>query len=96
MQPITAGEVVEAVNGELIAGDPNAKISGVSVDTRTIEQGDLFIALTGENSDGHKFLSDALSKGADGVMVSRKVEAQCLAVRVLDTLLESGDLAALD
>lgn len=94
MQPITAGEVVEAVNGELIAGDPNAKISGVSVDTRTIEQGDLFIALTGENSDGHKFLADALSKGAAGVMVSRKVEAQCLAVRVQDTLLAIGDLAA--
>lgn len=94
MQPITAKDVVKAVRGELVAGDLNTKITGVSTDTRNINPGDLFVALTGENSDGHKFLADALSKGAVGVVVSRKVESQCLTIRVADTLLALGDLAA--
>ncbi len=94
MQQITAGEIVEAVKGVLMVGDSNTPITGISTDTRTISSGDMFVALTGENSDGHKFLADALAKGAVGVMVSRKVEAQCLTVRVPDTLLALGDLAA--
>ena len=93
MQPIKASEVLQACRGELLAGDPDTKITGVSTDTRTIEPGDLFIALTGESSDGHKFLADALAKGAAGVVVSRKVEARRLAIRVDDTLLALGDLA---
>ncbi len=94
MQPITAKDVVSATQGELVAGDLDTRIAGVSTDTRTITPGSLFVALTGENSDGHKFLADALSKGAVGVVVSRKVEAKCLAIRVPDTLLALGDIAA--
>lgn len=94
MQPLKASEVVLACRGELLSGDPETKITGVSTDTRTIKPGDLFVALTGESSDGHKFLADALSKGASGVVVSRKVEARCLAIRVEDTLTALGDLAA--
>lgn len=94
MQPIKAEEVIGVCKGELLAGDPEAKITGVSTDTRTLKPGDLFFALTGESSDGHKFLADALAKGASGVVVSRKVEAHKLAIRVEDTLLALGDLAA--
>ncbi|MHB9037339.1 MAG: UDP-N-acetylmuramoyl-tripeptide--D-alanyl-D-alanine ligase [Armatimonadota bacterium] len=94
MQVIRAEEVLQAVRGELLAGDLNTKITGVSTDTRTIKPGDLFFALIGDSSEGHKFLADALSKGASGVVVSRKVEARCLAIRVEDTLSALGDLAA--
>lgn len=94
MQPITANDVVNATRGELVSGDIETKLTSVSTDTRTIAPGSLFVALTGENSDGHKFLADALGKGAAGVVVSRKVEAQCLAIRVPDTLLALGDIAA--
>ncbi len=45
-------------------------ISGVSIDTRTINKGDLFIALIGEKFDGHNFIENAISKGASGVLVS--------------------------
>ena len=85
---------MQAIRGELIAGDLDTKITGVSTDTRTLEEGDLFVALTGESSDGHKFLHEALAKGASGVVVSRKVEARRLAIRVEDTLTALGDLAA--
>ncbi len=94
MQPISVKDVVKACNGELVSGDIDTKVTGVSTDTRTLQPGDLFFALTGESSDGHKFLHDALSRGAAGVVVSRKVEAKCLAIRVQDTLLALGDLGA--
>ncbi len=93
MEPITASEVLEACDGELLSGDPNAEISGVSTDTRTLEPGDLFFALTGQVSDGHKFLADAFARGASGVVVSRKVETRQLAIRVEDTLAALGALA---
>jgi UDP-N-acetylmuramoyl-tripeptide--D-alanyl-D-alanine ligase len=94
MQPVTAAEVVKACKGELTSGSPKTKILGVSTDTRTLKPGDLFVALTGESSDGHKFLADALAKGASGIMVTRKVETNQLAIRVEDTLIALGDLAS--
>ena len=44
---------------------------GVSIDTRTLERGDLFVALTGESRDGHEFVAEALKKGAAAALVSR-------------------------
>jgi UDP-N-acetylmuramoyl-tripeptide--D-alanyl-D-alanine ligase len=44
--------------------------SGVSIDSRSIAPGDLFIAIRGDNGDGHRFVRDALAKGAAGAMVS--------------------------
>ena len=44
--------------------------SGVSIDTRTLLPGDLFVALKGFNSDGHAFVADALAKGAAAAMVA--------------------------
>jgi len=94
MQPIKAKDVVKACGGEVLSGDLETKITGVSTDTRTLQPGDLFFALTGESSDGHKFLADALARGASGVVVSRKVETKRLAIRVEDTLIALGELAA--
>jgi UDP-N-acetylmuramoyl-tripeptide--D-alanyl-D-alanine ligase len=48
--------------------------TGVSIDTRTLEKGDLFIALTGEARDGHEFVGEALGKGAAAALVSRRPE----------------------
>ena len=45
-------------------------IHGISIDERTIKKGELFIALIGENFDGHNFIESAISKGACGVLVS--------------------------
>ncbi len=47
------------------------EIHGVSIDTRTLRRGDLFVALSGENRDGHLFVADALEQGAAGALVSR-------------------------
>ncbi|MDC0093177.1 UDP-N-acetylmuramoyl-tripeptide--D-alanyl-D-alanine ligase [Alphaproteobacteria bacterium] len=45
-------------------------VSGISIDNRTIQPGDLFIALKGEKFDGHDFIKSAILKGASGVLVS--------------------------
>jgi UDP-N-acetylmuramoyl-tripeptide--D-alanyl-D-alanine ligase len=68
----------------------------VWTDTRTIEAGDLFVALIGERFDAHEFLADAVSKGASGLVVSRPEAARGLGVpayAVSDTLVALGALA---
>ncbi len=44
--------------------------SGVSIDSRSLQHGDLFIAIRGDNNDGHEHVADALSKGAAAAMVN--------------------------
>ena len=72
-----------------------ATFAGVSTDTRTLGGGELFVAIEGENFDGHDFVSDAVASGAAGVVVSRPVGlAPSLPVyRVPDTVVALGDLA---
>ncbi len=60
-------EIASKVGGELHGGDTVAE--GVSTDTRSLQHGQLFVALTGPTYDGHAFVSDDLP--AAGVMVSR-------------------------
>jgi UDP-N-acetylmuramoyl-tripeptide--D-alanyl-D-alanine ligase len=77
----TAGEIVAASGGRL---DGAAfAVNGVSIDTRSIEPGDLFVALAGVR-DGHEFVDQALARGAAGVLAARPVNGP--AVVVGDTL----------
>ena len=64
----------------------------VWTDTRTIGQGDLFVALAGERFDAHDFLQQAVASGAAGVVVSRMEKARGLRVPVFEV---SDTLAAL-
>ena len=67
----TAAEAARATGG-VARGEWEA--SGVAIDTREMAPGDLFVALTGENRDGHGFVSRALAEGAAAAMVSRLPE----------------------
>jgi UDP-N-acetylmuramoyl-tripeptide--D-alanyl-D-alanine ligase len=79
----TAHDLREATGGTL---DAPFAATGVSIDTRTIQPGDLFVALCGEAGDGHAFVADALAKGAAGVMVHQDVSGPGNLLRVDDTL----------
>jgi len=48
------------------------RANGVSIDSRSVQPGDLFVAIQGPNFDGHRFVADALSRGAAAAMVSRR------------------------
>jgi UDP-N-acetylmuramoyl-tripeptide--D-alanyl-D-alanine ligase len=60
--------------------------SGVSIDTRTLAPGELFVALLGETGDGHDHVADALAKGAAGALVHRDIPGATRLLRVDDTL----------
>lgn len=66
----TAAEAAAATGGEA-RGASSRAATGVSIDTRSLEPGDLFVALTGDNRDGHGFVADALRRGAAVALVSR-------------------------
>ncbi len=68
----TLGEITEAVKGTLVAGEAHARVNGVSTDTRLIRRNQIFVAVKGDNFDGHDFLEKAVALGASAVMVSRK------------------------
>jgi UDP-N-acetylmuramoyl-tripeptide--D-alanyl-D-alanine ligase len=89
----TAKEIVAATGGAPF-GDAFAA-TGVSIDTRTLEPGDLFVALAGER-DGHDFVSQALAKGAAGALVTRPVDGAGVVVADALKALESLGLAARD
>ena len=55
--------------------------TGVSIDTRAVAPGEIFVALPGENRDGHLFVSDALARGAGGALAERAIgDGACLIV----------------
>ena len=57
-------------NGSNNANFKNFKITGFSIDSRSLKKGDLFCALKGENHDGHDFLHQAYKKGASCFLLS--------------------------
>ena len=62
-------ELAAATSGD-VRGTPRA-VTGISIDTRTLAPGDAFFAITGENSDGHRFVPAALENGAALAVVAR-------------------------
>ena len=78
----TASDLVRAAGGTFRA---RFDACGVSIDTRSLRPGELFVALRGERGDGHDFVRDALTMGAAGAIVHRDAEAGPL-LRVKDTL----------
>ncbi|HEX5577587.1 MAG TPA: UDP-N-acetylmuramoyl-tripeptide--D-alanyl-D-alanine ligase [Gemmatimonadaceae bacterium] len=74
----------------------NTELSGITTDSRSVTADQLFIALTGENFDGHDYVAQAVEKGAAAVVVSKPVDEQALGVPVYvvpDTLVALGTLA---
>jgi len=71
MKKTKIGQIEKAVSGKLLFGDAESIVTGVSIDSRKINEGDIFFALIGENHDAHNFLSDAVSNGVKNVVVSR-------------------------
>jgi UDP-N-acetylmuramoyl-tripeptide--D-alanyl-D-alanine ligase len=65
----TMNEACTATGGQC---EMNWVAQGVSIDSRTVEYGDLFIALVGPNMDGHKFVAQAFERGAVAAIVSRE------------------------
>jgi UDP-N-acetylmuramoyl-tripeptide--D-alanyl-D-alanine ligase len=72
----------------------DAVFTGVCHDTRTLQRGDLYVAIKGEHFDGHNFLAEAIAAGAAGAMLSRDMKTPLSYVRVPNTRLGLGNLGA--
>jgi UDP-N-acetylmuramoyl-tripeptide--D-alanyl-D-alanine ligase len=68
---LTGAWVAEAAGGTIVAGDPARTFDGVSIDTRTLAAGALYVAIRGERFDGALFADAAIAAGAAGVMLPR-------------------------
>ncbi|MET1755446.1 UDP-N-acetylmuramoyl-tripeptide--D-alanyl-D-alanine ligase [Novosphingobium sp. RD2P27] len=69
-------------------------ISGVEIDSRDVQPGDLFFALKGETMDGHRFVETALAKGAAAVVVDRPVNGPHIMVKdTMEALVRLGSAA---
>jgi len=74
--------LVEETGGELVCGRLETMVNGVSIDTRTLEPGAVFVALEGEHVDGVDFVPAAIESGARAVIVARHLSADHPALRV--------------
>ncbi len=105
-QPIawTAKEILIATGGAVVSGKSKHIFTGVSIDSRTIASGDLFVAIEGNNHDGHSFAKEVISQGIKGLVINRQKTIELinnewknpdvLCIEVDDTTRALGDLAA--
>lgn len=78
-------DAAAAMGGEVIGATADARWRGAALDSRRIEGGELFFALPGEQTDGHRFVTDALARGAAAAVVTHGIDAEGALIRVADS-----------
>ncbi len=91
MITMSVAEVAAAVGGTLVGADPRAEVNAVVTDSREVQPGSLFLAVVGENHDGHAFALDARRDGAVAALASQPLPVPHILVE--DTVLAAGRLA---
>jgi UDP-N-acetylmuramoyl-tripeptide--D-alanyl-D-alanine ligase len=98
MNPLSISRIAKLAEAKLETGDGKVSIERISTDSRTIKKGELFVALRGENFDGHAFVENVAKSGAAAAIVdhkwTRRVPKSFAIVRADDTLLAYQNLAA--
>src|SRR5213595_2150164 len=98
MNPLSILQIAELSGAKLEQGDGKIPVERISTDSRTIKKGELFVALRGENFDGHKFVEDVAKNGAAGAIVDPhwkgKGSTKFAVIRARDTLVAYQNLAA--
>jgi UDP-N-acetylmuramoyl-tripeptide--D-alanyl-D-alanine ligase len=91
MIPMTMEEIAKAISAEIKNLDSNIKVTGkVVIDSRKVAQGDLFVAINGENVDGHNFCDAAIKQGAVAVIAAKEIPG------VPSLLVSNGNLTSQD
>jgi len=98
MNPLTLSQIAQFAGASLSSSDGTVVINKVSTDSRTIKPGELFVALRGENFEGHDFVEASAKSGATGALVDLKwagnVPNNFSLLRATDTLQAYQTLAA--
>jgi len=95
LKPMTLSQLTAALSARLVGAD--ATFTGVSIDSRSVAAGQLFIALTGPRFDGHDYLADVKAKGAVAALVEREIaDVDLPQLLVADCRVALGLLGALN
>lgn len=97
MDPVKFQTLAQWSCGQLLSGDPEAAVTNVCTDSRSLKPGDLFVALRGENFDAHSFVKQAAAQGASGAIVEETPEGLppgFAVIRVADTLAALQQISA--
>jgi UDP-N-acetylmuramoyl-tripeptide--D-alanyl-D-alanine ligase len=98
MNPLSILQITQFAGAKLEQGDGETSIERISTDSRTVKKGELFVALRGDNFDGHKFVEATAKAGAAGAIVDLKWNGKApkkfAIIRAEDTLLAYQNLAA--
>lgn len=92
MKNLTIDDILKCTKGTLICGNKDLEIINYSKDTRTIKNGDLYIAIKGKNFDGNKFYEDAFKKGAKAAIVD---DENCIKTKENTIILVEDSVKAL-
>ncbi len=92
MRPMTLSELVAPLQASLVG--PDRQFHTVTTDSRNVTSGELFVALRGDNFDGHDFLGQVAAAGAAAALVSQPTDADLPCLRVEDTQRALGRLGA--
>lgn len=95
MVSFDCAELIKAVNGRLLWGNPNRVFSGVTTDSRKVAKDNLFIPLVGEKFDGHDYIKQCFDSGAAVCLTQKAIPemAGCSAIIVNDTAKALKDIA---
>ena len=103
MEALKISEITNATNGILFREGKVKVVRGICTDTRKIKKGELYLAIKGNNFDGHDFVVEAVNKGASGVIIcqaqlkpqvfSRSSNPDPTIITVVDTVVALANLA---
>lgn len=91
---LTLAQAQAMLPGSRLVGEPSVRFTRVHTDTRTLREGDLYVALRGERFDGHDFLPQAAAAGAVAALAERGLGQALPGLEVADTLVALQTLAA--
>ncbi len=92
MIQLTLGQIASVLNTDTPSA--TTAFQGISIDTRTLEPGNLFIAIRGENLDGHDYIEEAQKKGAVAAVISREIPTSLPKLLVKDTTKALGEIGS--
>ncbi len=96
MVSFDCAELLSAVDGKLLWGNPDSVFSGITTDSRKVAKDNLFIPLIGEKFDGHDYIEHCFEAGASICLTQKEIPERknCSAVMVKDTAKALRDIAA--
>lgn len=93
----SVNELLKATKGKIVWGNADLRVKGISIDSRTIGPGECFMAIKGDNFDGHDFIEEAIKKGATCIIAKHQTSdtrhQKVNFIEVKDTIKALGEIA---